>query len=241
MVDVVISEEEARGCGHRKPAKDGVGVYLVGPSEGAPCGRLPYELHACPTCSGGIKPARGWSWIEPRNLFVDASRLTIEPVNLFLDAGVCSVSVPALRAACQSCPLGLGMPEGRHGLIWVGEGHYAAPGDFMTEAHRMGVSRKIKAVPKGFELGKTVVYLAHRHTPLKEFDVETGLAKLGPAIFSVFKPTGIDLVIADENKVPEKAEKLAEKYGARIVKVISKLAEQPPEAEAVQRSLPMVP
>jgi hypothetical protein len=243
-IEVVISEEAARGCGHRKPAKDGVGVYLVGPSEMAPCGRLPYELHACPTCGGGIKPARGWSWIEPRVLFVDASRPTIEPVNLFLDGGVCSVTSIRLgryRAACQTCPLGLGMPEGRHGLIWIGEAHYASPAEFMAEARRMGVSRKIKAVPKDFELGKTIVYLAHRHTPLKEMDLETGEPKRGPAIFTAFKPMGIDLVIADENKVPEKAEKLAEKYGARIVKVIPKLPEQPPEAEPVQRSLPMVP
>jgi hypothetical protein len=230
MVEVVISEEAARGCGHRKPAKDGVGVYLVGPSEMAPCGRLPYELHACPTCGGGIKPARGWSWIEPRALFVEQSRF--EP---------CSRSVPALRNACQSCPLGLGTPEGRHGLIWIGEAHYATPAEFMAEARRMGVSRKIKAVPKDFELGKTIVYLAHRHTPLKEMDLETGEPKRGPAIFTAFKPTGIDLVIADEHKVPEKAEKLAEKYGARVVKVIPKAPEPPPEAEPVQRSLPMVP
>lgn len=239
-VEVVISEEAARGCGHRKPAKDGVGVYLVGPSEMAPCGRLPYELHACPTCGGGVKPARGWSWIEPTKLFVfKASDLSL--------SGCMGRRAPSVATRlrdpliCELCPLGLGMPEGRHGLIWIGEGHYATPAEYMTEARRMGVSRKIKAVPKDFELGKTIVYLAHRHTPLKEMDLETGEPKLGPAIFTVFKPTGIDLVIADENKVPEKAEKLAEKYGARVVKVIPKMPEQPPEAEPVQRSLPMVP
>lgn len=231
-IEVVISEEAARGCGHRKPAKDGVGVYLVGPSEMAPCGRLPYELHACPTCGGGVKPARGWSWIVPSQLLaLKASSIAKE----------CLMVADGRRLACELCPLGLGVPEGRHGLIWIGEGHYAAPAEFMAEARRMGVSRKIKAVPKDFELGKTIVYLAHRHTPLKEMDLETGEPKLGPAIFTVFKPTGIDLVIADENKVPEKAEKLAEKYGARIVKVIPKMPEQPPEAEPVQRSLPMVP
>ena len=38
----------------------------------------------------------------------------------------------------------------------------------------------------------------------------------------MFKPHGIDLVIKDENDVPEKATKLAEKIGdgARIVKVV---------------------
>src|SRR3990167_9422376 len=187
--EVVISEEAARGCGHRKPAKDGVGVYLVGPSDGAPCGRLPFELHACPTCGGGFKPARGWGWITPRDLFGqirEIVRMQVQPAEVMSEARrLCTYAM--VTRECDSCPIGLGVPEGRHGLIWVGEGHYGTPAEFMAEARRMGVSRKIKAGPKGLELGKTIVYLAHRHTPLKEIDVETGEAKRGPAIFSVFK------------------------------------------------------
>lgn len=43
-----------------------------------------------------------------------------------------------------------------------------------------------------------------------------------PGIFSAFRPRGIDLVIADANNVPEKAERLAERIGdgARLVKVV---------------------
>jgi hypothetical protein len=203
MATVHISEEEARGCGYRKPAKGGVGIYLVGPNEGTPCGRLPYPLHACPVCSEGIKPSRSWTWIEPSKL---------------IKADSCEVRCP-----CRVCPLCLAVPEGRHGLLWIGEGFYKDPEDFMREARRMGVSRKLPAVPKGFKLGETIVYLAHRYAAPVHAGEEDA-SKGNPGIFTVFKPTGIDLVIADENDVPERATKLAEQIGegARIVKVVRK-------------------
>jgi hypothetical protein len=242
MVEVVISEEEARGCGYRKPARDGVGVYLVGPGEASPCGRLPCELHSCPACGGGVKPSRGWNWFEPRKL--------IGPLLARRErAGETGECAPGMRPDCERCPLGNAMPEGRHGLIWIGEVHYAGPDDFMREVKHMGVSRKIKAVPNGFELGKTVVFLAHRKVPLRQTFVkkwvEDGAAssepRLGPAIFSVFKPTGIDLVVADADKVPEKAVKLAEKHGARIVKVVPKPRAEPKPVDVIeQRSLPVL-
>jgi hypothetical protein len=210
-VKAEISVEAERGCGHRKPAKDGVGIYLVGPKTGAPCGRLPFALAACPVCGGGIHAARGWTWIEPRKLFGPPVRACEKRATLVGWS-------PAMH--CAACPMGLGMPEGRHGLVWIGEAHYKCPSDFLAEAHRMGVSRKIKAVPKGFELGKTTVYLAHRFAvPTGAID-DKGQPVMGPGVFSTFCPTGIDLVIADAEKVPEKAEKLAEKYGARVIQVV---------------------
>lgn len=71
-MEVTISTEQARGCGYRKPAKDGVGIYLVGDGLGAPCGLLPVPLGVCPCCGGGIKQTRGWTWITPQSLFTDA-------------------------------------------------------------------------------------------------------------------------------------------------------------------------
>jgi hypothetical protein len=224
-IEVVISEESARGCGFRKPAKDGVGVYLVGPGDGRPCGRLPFALHACPVCSQGIKAGRGWQWIEPRKLFGVPSGEQLQ----------CRLTV----LECTACPLGFGIPEGKHGLIWIGGSYYSNAADFTAEAHRMGISRKIKAVPNGFELGKTIVYLAHRNVVDTGEKDENDKPKLGPGVFTVFKPTGIDLVINDENSVPEKAEKLAEKYGARIVKVIRKEDAPPVDAPAVDDASPV--
>jgi hypothetical protein len=222
-VEVVISEESARGCGFRKPAKDGVGIYLVGPGDGRPCGRLPFALHACPVCSQGIKAGRGWQWIVPSKLFAVVYRAVENE-----GPGKCRLPM----ADCEVCPLGIGVPEGKHGLIWIGGSYYSNAADFTAEAHQMGISRKIKAVPLGFELGTTIVYLAHRNVVDTGEKDENDKPKLGPGVFTVFKPTGIDLVINDENNVPEKAEKLAEKYGARVVKVVRKEAPAPPADDA---------
>ncbi len=229
----LVVVEEKRGCGYRKPAKDGVGIYLVGPETGVSCGRLPFPLGGCPVCGGGIHASRGWTWIEPRRLF----RLPEESCNKKLPLAV----APALYMAgsemrCERCPMGFCMPEGRHGLIWIGEKHYKAPQEFLAEARKMGLSRKIKTVPKNFRLGETIVYLAHRcavqtvehGTPLGD------VQKMLPGVFSTFMPTGIDLVVADAENVPEKAEKLAEQYGARVIQVV-----RAPESNPAQVELPL--
>jgi hypothetical protein len=201
---------------------------LVGPSVGAPCGRLPFELPQCPTCGGGVHPARGWQWIEPKALFAG-------PI------GSCT-RLPTLE--CEACPMGFAMPQGRHGLVWIGEAHYPTPESFLKEARTMGVSRKIKAVPNGFVLGQTVVYLAHRKAVEGPGDGtvdEDGRPKnaFKPGVFSVFRATGIDLVINDEDAIPEKAMKLAERHGARIVKVIPEELQNTP-ARVQGRILEMV-
>ena len=223
MSNVVLSVEQARGCGYRKPAKDGVGIYLVGDGLGEPCGLLPYPLDVCPCCGGGVKATRGWTWVTPQLLFGKGDVLS-------KIAGVereCSLSrklrvvgqngSSARESGCPRCPVG-SPPAGLHGLLWVGEAFYKSPDDFSQEAHAQGVSRKIKAVPKGFKLGETWVLLAHRKAVRNPATGE----RENPGIFSMFMPRGIDLVIKDEADVPEKAEKLAEKIGdgARIVKVV---------------------
>lgn len=81
----------------------------------------------------------------------------------------------------------------------------------------MGLSRKISAVPRGFVLGETIVYLAHRCSVVtRDDDIAAG-------IFSAFRPTGIDLVVEDLSRVPAKVEHLVEMIGAdkniRIVQV----------------------
>lgn len=207
MTEVVISTESARGCGFRKPDKTGVGIYLVAPGTGHPCMRLPLRLDACPVCSGGFKPMRSWTWIEPRKLFASAPECPLEPIGK---------KGRQLHVECRVCFAGHAMPRGRHGLLWIGESFYKDPRDFLGEARRMGVSRKVPAIPKGFKLGETVVYLAHRAA------VPTRDAPDMPGIFGIFLPAGIDLVIADEKNVPARAEKLAEQIGAgaRIVKVV---------------------
>lgn len=210
MPAIVTSIEQGRGCGYRKPSKStGIGIYLMGGAHGDACGRLPFPLSVCPCCSSGIKPARGWTWIVPRQLFAFPPERACAPQRS---------NGRFIKTPCSTCPLGLGTPEGRHGLLWVGEAFYPSPHDFMTEARRMGISRKVSAVPKGFVLGETWVYLAHRHALV---DIEGRTTQAG--VFSIFKPHGIDIVIDPKAKEPpERALKLAEQFGerARIVKVV---------------------
>jgi hypothetical protein len=71
--------EPKRGCGYRKVG----GLYLVVMGAGRHCGKMPIRAEVCPTCNGGIKPTRGWTWIDPAPLFADR---------------------PCDRADCGSCP-----------------------------------------------------------------------------------------------------------------------------------------
>lgn len=222
MTDVVVSVERARDCGYRKPAKDGVGIYLVGDGLGAPCGLLPYPLDVCPCCGAGVKQTRGWTWVTPQLLFKGDVLNKLAGIERECDlSGRRSRSLPIdggnAATACPSCPIG-NPPPGLHGMLWIGGKFYETPDEFTREAGAQGVSRKIKAVPKGFKLGETWVLLAHLKTVRNP---ETGKREF-PGVFSMFKPRGIDLVIADENNVPEKAERIAERIGdgARIVKVV---------------------
>lgn len=182
---VKIVHDKPRGCGRRKPG----GLYLVAPGEGESCCKLPLRLEVCPTCHAGIKPARGWTWVDG-----DA---------LLATAGPCT-------ADKDSCPAA--QPMGQVGLLWVGEKFYPTPADFNREALEMGISRRIPALPKGFSLGKTWVFLAHR----KGLFLDN--KRWVPGIFRIFKPTEIQYVIRGD-ETPEELQKLIDR-GITPVKVV---------------------
>ncbi|MHC1765901.1 MAG: hypothetical protein AB9869_16655 [Verrucomicrobiia bacterium] len=97
-VEIRTVVDHQRGCGWRKP-----GLYLVADAPAAYCGKLPHPLTRCPCCDAGIKPTRGFTWINARMLLE-------------------GVECKALRystLACQSCSLT--HPPEKAGLIWVGE------------------------------------------------------------------------------------------------------------------------
>jgi hypothetical protein len=209
-----VSVEAARGCGYRKPG----GLYLVSGGLAEPCERLPLPVEACPTCSQGIKPARGWTWVDPRVLFP------------------AQVHGPASHNA--ACPLGLNpVLDGgewrdvistsyhrtgdRAGLIWVGEAFYPTADEFMREAHLMGVSRRITAVPRGFVVGETWVYLGHRKAvPPAPAEFGQEAPEPSPGVVTLFKPTAIEYVLKDgEEDDPDLLASLEER-GLTPVKVI---------------------
>lgn len=132
-----MAVEAKRGCGYRKVG----GLYMVSERGGMHCGRLPWPLDVCPTCGHGIKQARGWTWIDASQLFAGVTQ--------------CQVTL------CGLCPVSNAARTGKAGLIWAGEKFYPTPADFLKEANEMGVSRRIKAIPRGFKVGEHWVLMAH--------------------------------------------------------------------------------
>lgn len=106
-------------------------------------------------------------------------------------------------------------PVDKHGLLWVGDKFYTT-GSFLKEAMCMGISKRIASIPRGFDFATTLVYLAHNKC------IPTEGESL-PAIFTVFKPIRLDIVVDTVNpdEVPARAKSIAEKFGnhARLVKV----------------------
>lgn len=175
-----MSVEPRRGCGFRKIG----GLYLVSSGLAKPCDRLPIPLTVCPCCGGGIKQTRGWTWIQPERMFEGTHRPC------------------ACRPSCPACaPDRVFGDDGRAGLLWIGEQFYPTPADFTAEAARLGVSRRIKAVPRGFKVGETWVFVAHPkavNTTRINGDGESLFAEepdLGPGIFAAFLPTKIERIV----------------------------------------------
>jgi hypothetical protein len=177
-----MAVEVKRGCGYRKVG----GLYLVTFGAGRPCGKMPIRCEVCPTCNQGIKPARGWTWIDPVPLFGGRE---------------CATPTP------DTCPLEDWRLEelGPVGLIWIGEKFYPRPQDFTGEAQRMGISRRIQAIPKGFQIGQTWVLFAHRK-------VRFGPDELAPGLFYLAQPERIEkIVTATQARDGEEMARLAKR------------------------------
>lgn len=192
-MNIITSVESRRGCGYRKPG----GLYLVSGLYGRYCGMLPIEMSVCPTCRHGIKPARGWTWI---NLTEFAT-------------GTCKK-----EDGCGDCPIADAKIQ-EVGLIWVGEKFYPSTQMFSREADAMGISRRISAIPRKFKLGETWVALGHRKAIAGEFKLEEEQT-FKPGIFHLFQPARIEYVVKDSDST-EKLESL-EKRGITLIKVVPK-------------------
>lgn len=133
-----MAVEAKRGCGYRKVG----GLYLVADGGGSPCCKMPLELSICPCCGNGVKQARGWTWIDAGKMF---------------PAGGCSAE-PLMKMTCPAVNPAL---LGKVGLLWIGEKFYPRPIDFLTEAAKLGTSRRMHRMPRGFKGDVTWVLFAH--------------------------------------------------------------------------------
>jgi len=236
MASIRTSVESRRGCGYRQPG----GLYLVSDGIPQPCGRLPIPCVRCPACDSGLKPGRGWTWIN------GTAWGTSSPCRFEIREGD-GQRFP-YHGDCGPCPLG--QPQvydiGRAGLLWIGGQFYRTPEDFTSEAIQLGVSRRISAVPRDFKLGKTWVFLGHREacrTPIPDCltcggrglveILDNGMtpcecARPTPGLFSIFKPTALEYVVTGNES--EEILDGKEKRGISLVKVVRE-----------QESLPLDP
>lgn len=207
-----MAVEKKRGCGFRKVG----GIYLVGKYISIPCDRLPFPLSVCPICGNGIKVGRGMTKINPLRLFEYHKDCDdkIHP---------CFICDPTEDIAY---------------IMRVGEKFYPNPEDFINEGIMQGVSKRIAQIPKDFEIGKTVIYLAHinackvkepvkvlqeamaiieQSEPPRLLDAEKEKRVMG--IFSAFIPQRIEKIYwqSELDKMSDKEKENLEKRGITLV------------------------
>lgn len=183
-----MAVEKKRGCGYRKVG----GIYLVSEPGGSSCCSLPLELTICPCCGGGIKQARGFTWVNPTLLFQKQ-----EPLKPGCHMG-CPVANPAIMGE-------------RAGLLWVGESFYPTPDAFDKEASTLGISKRVAALPRGFKLGETFILLAHPKAVLAEVEAAGELVpklERRPGIFRIFRPTRVEKILNESMATEAEIERL---------------------------------
>lgn len=173
---IQVQHEGRRGCGWRKEG----GLYLIDTKPGKECGRLPIPTTVCSCCGRGIKPARGWTWVDADEIMRAAPPCRFDGTEDH-----------------EACPLNLMIQRGigKAGLIWIGEKYYPTANHYLREVERMGDSRRINSVPKGFKIGESYVLLAHRKAILTR-DPELGKEIIyEPGIFRIIQPERIEIVV----------------------------------------------
>jgi hypothetical protein len=190
-----MSAEARRACGFRKVG----GLYLVSGGAGLPCCRLPFPLTVCPCCSAGIKQTRGWTWINPVLMFGES-----------------------YKPECNACPAGNPARMGeRAGLLWIGAQFYASTAAFDEEAARMGICRRLGAVPRGFKVGETWVLLAHPRACCAEVPVEGELfvtrSTWVPGVFRIFRPERVEKLLTVSQATADELARLAEQNITAVI------------------------
>jgi hypothetical protein len=219
-MSINYTTETERGCGYRKSG----GLYVCAGEPSMPCGNLPAPCDVCPTCRGGLKQSRSWTWFEPAPFFLDrpacplADRDTLDCRTCLLSGGNIIIA-QALRV--------------RAGLLWIGESFYKTPADFLNEGMAQGISRRISALPNDFVVGQTRIFFAHPKA-CPGFDDEIGEftddgEQRGPGIFSSFVATSVEYILDNEERDSyeltehcETLDELAEEFPKPVVDRITR-------------------
>lgn len=232
--------EPRRGCGYRKVG----GLYMVCDGAGFSCQKLPQNLHICPVCGNGIKFSRGYTWVDPIALLgghcgdttcVFAKEVAPKVVS---DDGKTIHQFGEVHI-WPDCPFN----QRRAGLLWVGARFYT-PESFAYEANELGISKRVNSIPRGFVLGETWIFLAHKKAGRKELckmmknnscQVDKSFCsgedkdcphfvpviKEVPAVFYAFKPNRFELLIrqSDFDALTDEAKTAYEERHIRLIVV----------------------
>lgn len=207
-----MAVESKRGCGFRRAG----GAYLVSEGLGEPCERLPIPLDCCPTCGQGIKQTRSAQWVKTDAIFAGAKACAFRPDH----CPRCAICQPVLMERHAD-------PKDKVLLMWVGEKYYPTTESWTAEAARMGVSKRISAIPKGLVLGKTWILVAHPKAIAKTVEKPAAAGELhghdeieySPGIFHAFVPKRVELIVTPSMKEEDWVKKLVEKQGVTLVEV----------------------
>lgn len=194
-----MAVEAKRGCGFRKVG----GLYLMGEGLAMPCPALPFRLNPCSTCGHVLKAARA---------------IAFKPKGAIMPSMMCEAH------GCVACPLAAMPPDQPCGLQAVSQKFYT-PQSFRAESESLGVSRRISAIPRELEIGKTWVFLAYSQHKTATLPPDgAGFQQVVPddyqEVFYAFRPSRIELVVSPSWKAAH-AEQVAyhEKKGVVLVEV----------------------
>jgi hypothetical protein len=112
------------------------------------------------------------------------------------------------------------------GLLWVGKQFYKTPQKFVEEALKMGISRRIPAIPKDFVIGETWVWLAYRELI---WGIVDGKEVVKAGVFCSFLPDQIEYIVKEDDS-SKKLERL-EKRGVTLVRLVEKEHDYLPNIE----------
>ena len=168
------------------------GLYLTSGPTTTGCDRLPLRITPCEVCGQEPRFNRSISRISPFALWG----------NHYAEV-VCSCEFTVIPRHCPVCnPTDVGY------LMWVGSEYTIK--SFSNEALAMGVSKRIPALPVGFVLGQSVLYLAYLKAlpasgqlPLLALDSPTHRSKHVPAVFMSCVPSRLELIVTDVQAADE--------------------------------------
>ena len=167
-----------------------------------------------------IEPKRGCGYRKVGGIYLVGDDLTLDachrlplPIKMAFFRGYLVINPYQEFRKCncdpqhgQGCFVCNPPNQNNHGLMFVGESYYT-PSNFIDEARRLGVSKRIPYVPAHCIPGHSIVYLAIKNMPFKQ----TQGTIYQPAVFFAFRIKRIEQLIWNSQATDEMLAAMAKK------------------------------